>query len=390
MQPRNSAVIVADSCWHSTRNLLSTWPPASGPAARLLRLEPIDWRNAHARGIRPWKWGVHRKEVRPNVSLVTAELPPGWMKSYPKYGQWPLARECRKWRKTAQAADATSLWITYPYYLALADQVEPDRLIYYNLDDYALYWPAKPEDVRAWEARAVARADWTVCVAAERARQLRLAFPDRADRILHMPHGAPESTIPEEPFLTPGPGPSEYSHIPRPWLGYLGGLEDRVDWPLVRKIAETFPDASVVLVGPRPNLDGPEPWRAAARAAMARKNVYAPGPVPQGRIGEIYASFDVNLVPYDVSHPFNVVCSPTKLMDAMGCGRPMVATDLPECRVHSERFEVTSGHDEFLEAMERLRCDGYEDGRERARHAFALENRTAAVLDKLYRLNRDT
>lgn len=386
MQTRMTDVILADSCWHSTRHLLSTWPPASGPEARLLRLEPIDWQNARARGIRPWNWGIHRSDDSPQVRLITAELPPGWMKRFPKLGQWPLARECRKWRKAAKAAGETALWMTYPFYLALADQVGPDRLIYYNLDDYTLYWPSKAEEVRAWEARAIARADWTVCVAAERARQLKIAFPERADRILHMPHGAPESTIPNEPFLTPGPPPAGFAQIPRPWLGYLGGLEDRVDWALVRKVAEFFPEASVVLVGPKPALDGPESWRTEARKTLDLPNVYATGPQPQERIGEIYATFDVNLIPYDVSHPFNVVCSPTKLMDAMGCGRPSVATDLPECRIHEARIDVAADHDAFLAAIESLQSRGFRDGRESLRHEFARTHSTAKVLDNLYRL----
>jgi len=386
MQSRMTDVILADSCWHSTRHLFSTWPPASGPEARLLRLEPIDWQNARARGIRPWNWGIHRKDFSPQVSLITAELPPGWMKRFPRFGQWPLARACRKWRKAAKDAEATSLWITYPYYLALADQIEPDRLIYYNLDDYALYWPSKADEVRAWEARAVDRADWTVCVAAERARQLKMAFPERADRILHMPHGAPESTIPNEPFSKPAPPPAGFAHIPRPWLGYLGGLEDRVDWALVRKVAEFFPETSVVLVGPKPALDGPESWRHEARKTLALPNVYATGPQPQGRIGEVYASFDVNLIPYDVTHSFNVVCSPTKLMDAMGCGRPSVATDLPECRIHADRIDIAADHDAFLGAIESLRSRDFRDGRESLRHEFARTHSTAKVLDNLYRL----
>jgi len=388
MNSANPDWIMADSCWHSTRNLLASWPPQSGTDARLLRLEPIDWRNARARGIRPWHWGVHRRELSRQVRLIEAELPPGWMKSFPRLGQWPLARACRKWQKERiRTGTKTSLWITYPFYLALAEQVRPESLVYYNLDDYTLYWPAKADAVRDWEARAVRRADWTVCVAAERARQLRIAIPERADRILHVPHGAPESTIPREPFLEAGPAPEELAHIPRPWLGYLGGLEDRVDWSLVRKIAETYPDTSIVLVGPRPNPDGSESWRAEARAAMARSNVYAPGSVPQERIGEVYASFDVNLTPYDVSHAFNVVCSPTKLMDAMGCGRPMVATDLPECRRYEGLYHVGRDHGDFLAKLGRVIEAGFRDGQEESRWLYARRHASAVILDKLYRLS---
>jgi glycosyltransferase involved in cell wall biosynthesis len=382
------AVIVADSCWHSTRNLLSTWPPASAPTAHLLRLEPMDWQNARARGIRPWEWGVHLEQVTPNESLVKAELPPGWMKQFPSIGQWPLARACERWKKSITPKPAsTSLWITYPHYLALADQIEPQSLIYYNLDDYTLYWPAKADQVRDWEARAVARADWTVCVAAERARTLRQAFPERADRILHLAHGAPLQTIPPEPQFEPVPAPAQFAHIPRPWLGYLGGLEDRLDWRLIDRIADRFPQASVVLVGPKPTLEGPEEWKLLARKTIARPNVYAAGPVNQERIGETYASFDVNLIPYDVNHPFNIACSPTKLMDAMGSGRPTVATDLPECRIHDRLYRVASSHERFLEELDQLTTARFRDGLEAERWKYARDHSTLVILDKLFRLS---
>ncbi|RLS24743.1 MAG: hypothetical protein DWH73_03005, partial [Planctomycetota bacterium] len=71
-------LIFADSSWHSTRNLLATWPPVSADASPLLRFEPIDWQNARSRGLKPWNWGVHSGRVSRLETLVTAELPPGW------------------------------------------------------------------------------------------------------------------------------------------------------------------------------------------------------------------------------------------------------------------------------------------------------------------------
>ncbi len=59
-----------------------------------------------------------------------------------------------------------------------------------------------------------------------------------------------------------------------------------------------------------------------------------------GGTGAYYQAFDVTLIPYRMDHPFNRACNPTKIMDAMGSGRPIVATAIPECRLHAERFDV--------------------------------------------------
>lgn len=381
------ALIVADTCWHSTRNLLATWPPASAQGALLMRMEPIDWQNARNRGIKPWRWGVHPKAVSDTETLITAELPPGWMKKFPRAGQWPLARAARQWLKRNKLApDQSALIITYPYYLELARQLRPRKLVYYNLDDYTLYWPSKAHEVTKWEARAVAEANWTVCVAIERANLLKKNYPEHASKIFHLPHAAPEWTIPKEAWLAPAPAPPELAGIPRPILGYLGGLEDRVDFDLLLRLAKRLPNASIVLVGPKPNLEGGETWRTRAQELMAMPNVYATGGVEQGRIGEVYATFDVNLIPYDVVHPFNIACSPTKLLDAMGCGRPTVTTALPECRLYRGLYHVAEDHAQFVTSAEDLLKNDCRDDLEEARREHAWQRRSAAVLDLLFRL----
>ena len=63
-------------------------------------------------------------------------------------------------------------------------------------------------------------------------------------------------------------------------------------------------------------------------------NVHAIGWRPQATIDAYNRSFDVGLIPYRVDHPFNVACCPTKIMDYMAAGRPVVSTDLPECRLY--------------------------------------------------------
>ena len=45
-------------------------------------------------------------------------------------------------------------------------------------------------------------------------------------------------------------------------------------------------------------------------------------------------------MPYACDHPFNTACSPTKIMDGMGSGRPIVATSIPECRLYAHLFDV--------------------------------------------------
>jgi glycosyltransferase involved in cell wall biosynthesis len=293
----------------------------------------------------------------------------------------PIARAVRRWR-AGHAGDAPiALVMTYPYYLHLAGMVRPDRLVYFAIDDYRLYWPDSADQVTRLEHRAVRQADLTVCTSLYRAEELRRAVPEAADRVRHLPHGAPTASIPDRPQDLPADPPNDIAHLPRPLIGYVGTLEDRVDWALMARVGETNPTASIVLVG-RVGGDGDAPWQADRRRCLAMPNVHAIGWRAQSTIDAYNRSFDVGLIPYRVDHPFNVACCPTKIMDYMAAGRPVVATDLPECRLYPQLFDVVTP-DGFVSATESRLADVPDDGRASARLAFARENSCRKVAERL-------
>ena len=127
------------------------------------------------------------------------------------------------------------------------------------------------------------------------------------------------------------------------------------------------------------------PSRGGRRAArfLARPNVHALGWRPQADIARYYQAFDICLIPYQTDHPFNRACNPTKIMDAMGSGRPIVATAIPECRLHAERFHVVTSDDEFAAAVREILAHHSDDGRAGLRHAYALGNTCHGMVERI-------
>jgi glycosyltransferase involved in cell wall biosynthesis len=228
----------------------------------------------------------------------------------------------------------------------------------------------------------VRSADLTVCVARLRADELRAAVPEAAGRIHHIPHGAPTPFLAARPLDRPGEPPVDIADLPRPLLGYIGSMEDRVDWELMDRLSLEFPRASIVVLG-RTGSPVARPWWEHCARFLGRPNVHAIGWRPQEALSRYYQSFDVTLIPYRLDHPFNRACSPTKIMDAMGSGRPIVATAIPECRLHADRFHVAENAGGFLEAVRRILESGSDDGRAAVRHAFAVANSCRGVCDRL-------
>ena len=263
--------------------------------------------------------------------------------------------------------------MSYPHYIYLRDLLQPEVSLYYNIDDYALYWPRQAQRVRDLEAALVRSSDVTVCVSRLRTEELRAKVPEASGRIHYIPHGAPTPFLAPAPLLRPAETPHDIAHLPRPLLGYIGSMENRVDWELMDRISREFPRTSLVVVG---RTAGPvnEPWWEPCARFLARPNVHAIGWRRQEDIARYYQSFDISLIPYRLDNPFNQACNPTKIMDTMGSGRPIVATALPECRLHTERFHVAEDDGTFLTAIREILAQGSDDGRAAVRHAFAVAN----------------
>jgi hypothetical protein len=373
------ALAVADVNWFTSENLFRE---IARENVSTLLLNCMDYGNALQAGVPPWSWGQAIRQQGPAHWRHDLVLPSGWMKRFPTIGMRPIGRSIRSWRRDQVGPSALHLVMTYPHYLYLRDQVQPDRSVYYNLDDYALYWPRFAERIDELERRAVRESDLTVCVSRLRTETLRAAVPEAEDKILHLPHGAPTFSVDDSPWERPAPAPADLASLPRPYLGYVGTLEDRVDWGLLTEVARAFPKGTVAILG-RPGRRTGEPWSKNRDRCLALSNVHFLGWRAQRDIPAYNRAFDVCLIPYQTEHPFNRNCSPTKIMDYMGTGRPMISTDLPECRLYQRLFHVTEGPEAFIEAIREVVAADSDDGRAWLRHDWARKHTCREVAHRL-------
>jgi glycosyltransferase involved in cell wall biosynthesis len=367
------ALAVADINWFTTESLFRE---LEHPSVSILALRCMDYRNGWRRGIYPWS-----KSCRPHPwarSSIARDmiLPSGWMKRFPRVGMRPIARSIHTFWEQASPGTRRGLVVTYPHYDYLREQLEPDVSLYYNIDDYSLYWPRQEADVRRLERQLVLQSDATVCVARYRADELRSAIPEAAGKIHHIPHGTPEAFLAEQPRHRPALAPEEISHLPRPLLGYVGSIGPRVDWELMCRLASAFPQASVVVVGEEPAIGANQgnAWFGRWRDFVHRPNVHPIGWRPQVELPRYYQAFDVVLIPYEVNDTFNRASSPTKIADGLGSTRPIVATAVPECRLYAHLFNVSEDHEGFLNAVSDLVAHGSDDGRAGLRYNHAGAN----------------
>lgn len=268
-------------------------------------------------------------DAHPALRRVLSVMPPGFAGTLERVFR-PLLRgwinaERRRLRRHSGGSEPYVI-VPFPYLEPWLRDVPDDRLLYYSLDEYSFYDPARTALTHRREDALVGRAARTICLSHYQAAVLRRRNPARAGDIRHFPLGVAAAFINPAPAAAPVPG----------LVGYVGTLGDRVDWRFVEAVATAAPALTFQFVGAIEDATGggtPE-WTQARARAFALPNVDHLGPVAQGAVKTFYWRAAVNWMPYDVTHGFNLAACPTKIMDAIASGRPFASTAVPECRLY--------------------------------------------------------
>lgn len=344
-------------------------------------IQLYDWPNY--RRIKP-RWPEEESEVRRRRVV----MPPGYAGTLERLHR-PIMRALfqSEYRRLRNAAGIDPFVVVpYPYLAPWVRFVPDDRLVYYNLDDYALYNPPRAETIREQEDELVSRARITACLSAYQVEQLSRRNPAQAGRIRRFPLGVTDE------FLNPRPDKPPMANT----VGYVGNLEDRVDWPLVNSVAALLPDVAFHFVGfvqGHDDTTSMNDWQRARRDALGRPNVIYEGGVPQADVRQHYWRYAVNWMPYDVQHPFNLAACPTKIMDAIASGRPFISTPTPEVQLSPDWIAI-SGDADGLATLIRDALENPPHAAERVAYARANTWRQKALqfrqhLDKKAEQNFD-
>lgn len=159
--------------------------------------------------------------------------------------------------------------------------------------------------------------------------------------------------------------PTDVAAIPRPRIGYVGRINQKVDFGLLQQIARERPDWSIVLAGPV--LLAGRPEEAEWRRLTALPNVYALGRKDRSELPAYMTALDVGLMCYRV-RDWVVHIYPLKLHEYFACGIPVVSSDLMAVREFESLLRIATAPDDWVRAIE----DGLEEGRSRAAERIAV------------------
>jgi len=129
---------------------------------------------------------------------------------------------------------------------------------------------------------------------------------------------------------------------------YGGNINERIEFDLVRRIADASPDTQLLFVGA--NQLGPA-GAAQFSDLLARPNISTLGPVDPGRLPSIYRAADLGFIPFVRDRWISENGFPLKTLEMAATGLPVVSTLMRPLLQHSPPLSVTTNHEEFLAAF---------------------------------------
>lgn len=349
-----------DYCW-TAKQQLTTRLVRRGH--RVFYVDP-DWepaasRREWARALRPATTRFGLREIEPNLFVYTYKFVPplGWRLNYRRHPR-------------VVAALARQLGFHSPVALSLIPRrslemtaaVRPAARVYYPVDEWTAFGGYTEEEARGLrrEEEALLReVDLALAVSPRLVRRLRLSQPRTwlLENAADVEHFSPER-------LLRVPGHPEVARLPRPRLGFVGQIDERLDQDLLVAMARQRPEWQIVLAGRvKPRVD--------VSALTAEPNIHLLGYQPYGDLPSVLREVDVCLVPYRLTE-LTQSCWPLKALEYLATGKPVVATPLESLLRLREHIALAATREEFLRAVEQALADPLH-GREQ-RLAVAAEN----------------
>lgn len=137
--------------------------------------------------------------------------------------------------------------------------------------------------------------------------------------------------------------PEPLARLPGPVFGYVGVVDERLDYPLIEALATEFPTASVVMVGPLAKVEQAD--------LPDLPNIHWLGQQPYEALPALVKGFDVCLMPFALNDATRYI-NPTKTLEYMAAGKPVVSTAVADVVRHfTPVVAVAQTVDAFLDAV---------------------------------------
>lgn len=143
--------------------------------------------------------------------------------------------------------------------------------------------------------------------------------------------------------------------LKHPVIGYVGGINNRLDTTLLLNLIKRNPKWNFVLWGPyQKDLSTGSNRFKEIKEILKLTNVTTGTSIDKDEIPGIIEQFDAGMIPYDISQNFNRYCYPMKLFEFFYLGKPIVSTEILELHRFPDLVKIGKNYQEWQDIIEDL------------------------------------
>lgn len=211
------------------------------------------------------------------------------------------------------------LWLYQPEQVFLAQKFNEQALVYHCIDEFTVGTSGRKRAVIAYLEELLLRQAGVVFANSQLTFERKRPFNPHTYRIPSGVDVAHFAAAARDDL----PAHTAVAHLPHPILMFVGNVCEKLDAPLLERVASEHPLASLVLVGQifSNTID--------LSRLRQHKNVYLLGKYPFTEIPAFLRGADLCLLPY-VQNEDALYRSPLKLYEYLATGKPILSTPHPE------------------------------------------------------------
>ena len=356
-----------DDLWRNRQHLMSVFAKQN----KVLFIEKRPCLRPTLAGLRRGELGrsdLYRSSVRQISENLVVFRYPIWA---PISGRFPLDQLTRVARRLCIQNTLRKLqmsqpivWFSLPDMVDLVKEIPPARLLVYHVvDEYTAYsdhTPSSRRRIEELEKEMTALVDMVVVVS----KKLHEAKRPMNPNTYLVPNGVNYQAYTAalaDPHL-----PDDLRAIPPPRLGYSGLIGDKLDFNMLKELAQENPEWSLVLLGKVRVPQQAANWQA----LRALPNAHHLGPVEISQVPHYVKGFQVGLVPYLQNRHAEHI-SPLKLYDYLAAGLPIASVDIPAAREFSPHIFLADSPRNFAQAVRAALADTTPERRQARRNTAA-------------------
>lgn len=235
------------------------------------------------------------------------------------YSWKKVARELRRLEKKLQLQNII-LWSYNPMFTEFIGTLREELFIFDTVDN----WMEHPQYTKLIPKQTLKEKYQTISDKADViftvSEELKAFYRDRGriDGVHWVPNGVDYEHFTNQDIITQE---TELDFISKPIIGYIGTIEDRLDFDLITYIAEHNPNAVLALCGPI--------WKSVASRVKRIKeqysNVITTGRIPYAKAPAYINRFTVGIIPHKIN-AFIKSTNPMKMYEFLAAGKPIVST----------------------------------------------------------------